>query len=145
MADIKSKEARSQNMAKIKSKDTKPEMWFRKQLFAKGFRYRKNVNYIFGHPDLWLAKYHTAIFIHGCFWHRHPNCKYAYLPKSRVGFWKEKFHKNRTRDELVKNTLFDTNIRVLIVWECKVKQMQKDHDFAEDILSKISSFFKQRF
>ena len=87
--DIKSAEDRSRNMAAIRSKDTKPEIFFRKLLFANGFRYRKNVNYVPGHPDLYLAKYHTAIFVHGCFWHRHKGCKYAYMPKSRQEFWND--------------------------------------------------------
>jgi len=101
MADIKSPEERSLNMSKIRSKDTKPEVWFRKKLFERGYRYRKHVSYIPGHPDLWLAKYNTAIFVHGCFWHRHSNCKYAYMPKSRTEYWQEKFDRNIKRDQVV--------------------------------------------
>ena len=75
MADIKSPEARSLNMSAIKSKDTKPELYLRKLLFSQGYRYRKNVRDVYGHPDIYLPKYNTAVFVHGCFWHRHNNCK----------------------------------------------------------------------
>lgn len=82
MTDIKSPEERSRNMAAIRSKDTKPEVYLRKLLFAQGYRYRKNYKKIPGHPDIYLPKYRTAIFVHGCFWHRHQGCKYAYMPKA---------------------------------------------------------------
>ncbi len=94
VADIKSKDARSKNMAAIRSRETKPEIYLRKLLFSKGYRYRKNVSYIFGHPDMYLAKYKTAVFVHGCFWHRHQGCKFAYVPKSNVEFWENKFNGN---------------------------------------------------
>ena len=128
MADIKSPEERSQNMAKIRSKDTKPELWLRKKLFERGYRYRKNVNNVPGHPDLWLAKYDTAIFVHGCFWHRHEGCKYAYMPKSRVEFWNNKFTNNINRDYKVKTELERAGIKCLIVWECTVKKMMKSEE-----------------
>ena len=102
MADIVSPEQRSQNMAAIRSRDTKPEVYFRKLLFAKGYRYRIAAKNIPGHPDIFLRKYNTAIFIHGCFWHRHHGCKYAYTPKSREDFWQNKFEANIKRDYIVK-------------------------------------------
>ena len=129
--DIKSAEDRSRNMAAIRSKDTKPEIFFRKLLFANGFRYRKNVNYVPGHPDLYLAKYHTAIFVHGCFWHRHNGCKYAYMPKSRTEFWTEKFERNIARDKEVLKQLVERNIKCLIVWECTVDKMLKNEKIAQ--------------
>ena len=89
MTDIKSPEERSRNMAAIRSKDTKPEVYLRKLLFAQGYRYRKNYKKIPGHPDIYLPKYRTAIFVHGCFWHRHQGCKYAYMPYSNIEFWKK--------------------------------------------------------
>ncbi len=138
--DIKSAEDRSRNMAAIRSKDTKPEIFFRKLLFANGFRYRKNVNYIPGHPDLYLAKYHTAIFVHGCFWHRHKGCKYAYMPKSRQEFWNEKFEKNIKRDEEVLRQLVDEKVRCLILWECTVRRMIQQKDFKSSIINKIICF-----
>lgn len=87
--DIKSQEERSKNMEAIRSKNTKPEVYFRKLLFAKGYRYSLNSKNVPGHPDIYLRKYNTAIFIHGCFWHRHEGCRYSYMPKSRVEFWEK--------------------------------------------------------
>lgn len=138
--DIKSAEDRSRNMAAIRSKDTKPEIFFRKLLFANGFRYRKNVNYIPGHPDLYLAKYHTAVFIHGCFWHRHKGCKYAYMPKSRQEFWNEKFEKNIKRDEEVLRQLADKKIKCLIVWECTLKKMIRSGDSLKEKIFIVLDF-----
>lgn len=112
--DIKSPEERSRNMAAIHSKNTKPEVWFRKQLFAKGYRYSLNTNKVPGHPDIYLRKYNTAIFVHGCFWHRHPGCKYAYMPKSRVEFWQKKFEANIKRDHVVRMELQNKEIKCLI-------------------------------
>ena len=124
--DIKSKEARSLNMSKIKSKDTKPEVFLRKLLFARGYRYRIAEKSVPGHPDIFLRKYNTAIFVHGCFWHRHDGCKYAYMPKSRVEFWKKKFDDNVRRDAVVKEELQKRGIKCLIVWECTIRRMMKD-------------------
>jgi len=140
MADIKSPEARSQNMSRIRSKDTKPEVWLRKKLFEQGYRYRKNVRSITGNPDAWLAKYNTALFVHGCFWHRHEGCKYAYMPKSRIDFWTEKFQKNIKRDTVVREELTGRGIKVLIVWECTVKQMMKSEVVKDSCLDSISAF-----
>ncbi len=140
MADIKSPEERSKNMAKIRSKDTKPEIWFRKKLFAKGYRYRKNINTLPGHPDIWLAKYNTVVFIHGCFWHRHKNCKYAYIPKSRIEFWNEKFQKNEMRDADVMAQLHAMHIKIIIIWECTIKKMQKSDKLSDDIMTRVQCF-----
>lgn len=142
MADIKSPEERSRNMSRIRSKDTVPETWFRKKLFERGYRYWKNVNNIPGHPDIWLAKYNTAIFIHGCFWHRHPGCRYAYMPKSRVEFWTEKFQKNVDRDQKVRDELAAAGVKMLIVWECTVKQMMKKDEFSKEVIDKTEEFFR---
>lgn len=140
MADIKSPEARSQNMAKIKSHDTKPEVWFRKRLFALGYRYRKNAGNIPGHPDIYLAKYNTAIFIHGCFWHRHNGCKYAYTPKSRIEFWSKKFQANTERDSFVKCELLGQGTKMLIIWECTVNRMMKSEQFERSVLNQVMCF-----
>ena len=141
MADIKSPEKRSQNMAKIRSKDTTPELWLRKKLFERGYRYRKNVNYLPGHPDMWLAKYNTAIFVHGCFWHRHQGCKYAYVPKSNVEFWTVKFQKNMERDQKVREMLAIEEIKMLIVWECTINRMKKQEDYFCEVLRQMDHFF----
>jgi DNA mismatch endonuclease (patch repair protein) len=90
MTDVHDKETRSYNMSRIRSKGTKPEVLVRKYLFSKGFRYRLNVKNLPGTPDIVLAKYKTAIFIHGCFWHRHEDCKYFIIPKTREEWWLQK-------------------------------------------------------
>ncbi|MCD7768003.1 MAG: very short patch repair endonuclease [Oscillospiraceae bacterium] len=140
MADIKSPEERSRNMSKIRSKNTNPEEYIRKKLFRLGYRYRKNTNAVYGHPDAWLAKYNTALFVHGCFWHRHEGCKYAYTPKSRVDFWQEKFQKNVERDLAVKEHLTAQGIRILIVWECTVRKMIKSEETECEVLNEVEDF-----
>ena len=142
MADIKSPEQRSQNMAKIRSKDTKPEEYIRHLLFNRGYRYRKNVASVPGHPDAWLAKYNVALFVHGCFWHRHPGCKYAYTPKSRVEFWNRKFENNIARDKEVRDQLQAQGIRSLVIWECTVKRMLGSESEKQFILSTIEKYLQ---
>lgn len=140
MADIVSPERRSQNMSAIRSKDTKPEIYLRKLLFAEGYRYRIAEKSIPGHPDMFLRKYNTAIFVHGCFWHRHQGCKYAYTPKSRVEFWRKKFDDNVRRDTVVRTALQENNIKCLVVWECTIKQMMKNSDVERRIINECKSF-----
>lgn len=140
MADIKSSEERSRNMQAIRSRDTKPEIYLRKLLFAEGLRYRKNVQSIPGRPDMYLAKYRTAIFVHGCFWHRHQGCKYAYMPKSRVEFWQKKFDANVRRDATVSEELARSGIRQLVIWECTIRRMTKDRAIRDEIISGILEF-----
>ena len=94
MADVMTPEQRSRCMAAIKGKDTKPEMIVRKYLFSRGLRFRVQVKKLPGKPDIVLPKYKTVIFVNGCFWHGHENCKYFRLPKSNVEFWKEKIKRN---------------------------------------------------
>ena len=138
--DIKSPEERSKNMAAIHSKNTKPEIYLRKLLFARGYRYGVNSKSVPGHPDIYMKKYNTAVFVHGCFWHRHEGCKYAYMPKSRVEFWLKKFEANVKRDELVRKELASKKIKVLIVWECTIKRMKKDKKAEEEVISLIEKF-----
>lgn len=138
--DIKSPEERSKNMAAIHSKNTKPEIYLRKLLFARGYRYGVNSKSVPGHPDIYMKKYNTAVFVHGCFWHRHEGCKYAYMPKSRVEFWLKKFKANVKRDELVRKELASKKIKVLIVWECTIKRMKKDKKTEEEVISLIEKF-----
>ena len=142
MADIKSPEERSRNMAKIRSRDTKPEEYVRKLLFGQGYRYRKNVSNVPGHPDAWMAKHNTAVFVHGCFWHRHEGCKYAYTPKSRVEIWTDKFQKNIERDNAVGEQLTERKIRSLIIWECTVKKMMKSEEEKQRVLDLVDRFLK---
>ena len=140
MADIVSPEQRSKNMAAIRSKNTKPEIYLRKLLFAKGYRYRIAEKTVPGHPDIFLRKHNTAVFVHGCFWHRHPECKYAYMPKSRIDFWNKKFENNISRDAVVRNELLARRIKCLVVWECTVKKMIKSQEFRECTINEIIDF-----
>ena len=143
MTDIKSPEERSRNMAAIRSKDTKPEVYLRKLLFAQGYRYRKNYKKIPGHPDIYLPKYRTAIFVHGCFWHRLRGCKYAYVPKSNIEFWKKKFQDNIERDVEVKSELGKMGIKEVIVWECTVKEMKRNERRKAYCLRKIKRIINE--
>ena len=140
MADIKTPEERSLNMSRIKAKDTKPEIYIRKKLFERGYRYRKNYNQLAGHPDIWLSGYKTAIFVHGCFWHRHEGCRYSYMPKSRVEFWTDKFDRNIKRDKEVRWKMEQQGIRILVIWECTVNRMIKSESEEKNVLGKIESF-----
>lgn len=143
MTDIVSYEQRSKNMSAIRSKNTKPEVYFRKLLFAKGYRYRVAEKNITGHPDIFLRKYNTAIFIHGCFWHRHSGCKYAYMPKSRVEFWQKKFEANIKRDSIVKTDLQAQGVKCLLIWECTVKAMMKNPEECTRILDIAERFLQE--
>lgn len=140
MADSLTPERRSWNMSRIKSKNTKPEIYLRKLLFAKGYRYRIAPKYIPGHPDLYLKKYNTAIFVHGCFWHRHTGCKYAYTPKTRVDFWQRKFDANITRDQTVKDLLGNRGIKQLVIWECTLNAMKRDSEKEKRTIENIEAF-----
>lgn len=140
MADIKSPEERSKNMSAIKRADTKPELFVRKLLFHAGYRYRLQTTKVTGHPDLWLKKYNTAIFVHGCFWHRHPGCSYSYMPKSRKNFWTNKFEKNSQRDQKVREQLMDQNIKCLVIWECTIKKCKMKSGDTDSLLFKIVTF-----
>lgn len=108
-------------MSQIKNKGTKPEVTLRKALFARGFRYRVNVKTLPGKPDIVLPRYKTVIFVHGCFWHEHPGCKYAYTPKSNTEFWVNKISGNRERDAVVKRKLEESGWKVIVVWECEIR------------------------
>ena len=122
MTDVLTKEQRHLNMSHIRGKDTSIEVKLRKALFARGFRFRKNVGKMIGKPDIVLPKYKTVIFIHGCFWHRHPGCRYASTPKTRRDFWEEKFNRNIQRDKHQAEELINAGWHVLVVWECELKQ-----------------------
>ena len=119
--DIMSFEKRSKVMAKIRSKNTKPELKVRSMLHAMGFRFRLNRVDLPGKPDIVLPKYKTVIFVHGCFWHRHENCKYRTVPKTNEEFWQSKFIANINRDKKVKRQLQELNWTVLVVWECETE------------------------
>lgn len=122
MADRITPEHRSWNMSRIKGKDTKPEIAVRQYLFANGFRFRKNDKRYPGKPDIVLPKYHTIIFVHGCFWHRHDGCKQATTPKSRTDFWLEKFQKNVQNDAKHIQELKNMGWKVIVLWECELEK-----------------------
>lgn len=122
MSDIFSKSRRSEIMANISSANTKPEIMIRKYLFKKGFRYKINYNKLPGNPDIVLPKHNTIIFIHGCFWHSHPNCKKAHLPKSNVDFWDKKISSNRNRDKHNIELLKEMKWNIIVIWECEIKK-----------------------
>ena len=121
MADVHSKETRSYNMSRIRSKNTKPEMLVRKFLFSKGFRYRLHDKKLPGKPDIVLPKYKTVVFIHGCFWHGHEGCKYFVIPKTRTEWWVNKIAGNKKNDLISQQLLKDLGWNVLEIWECDLK------------------------
>lgn len=121
MADIVSSEKRSKMMSGIRGKDTKPETLIRKELFRRGYRYRIHDKRITGKPDLVLPKYNVVVFVHGCYWHGHENCKLFRLPKSNTEFWAQKISGNIERDKKHITALLDDGWRVLVIWECSVK------------------------
>lgn len=109
-------------MSRIKGKDTKIEVEVRKYLFSKGYRFRKNDKRYPGKPDIVLPTYHVAIFVHGCFWHRHEGCKDATTPKTRTEFWLEKFDKNVKNDRIKQEKLRELGGKVIVIWECEIKK-----------------------
>ena len=121
MADTVDKETRSRIMAAIRGKDTKPELALRKALHTRGFRYRLHAKGLPGKPDLVFPKYHAVCFIHGCFWHRHQDCRYATTPKTSVPFWETKFSATVARDQRNHTALLKAGWRVAIVWECSLR------------------------
>ena len=122
MADSLTPEKRSWNMSRIHSTDTDIEIKVRKWLFHQGYRYRKNVKKLPGKPDIVLNGYQTVIFVHGCFWHRHPGCKDATTPKSRTDFWLEKFERNVSNDEKHRVELEAIGYTVVVLWECEINK-----------------------
>jgi len=114
-------EQRSRNMSAIKSKNTKPEIAVRKLLHSMGYRFRLHRKDLPGSPDIVLPKYKTAIFVHGCFWHRHENCKYASTPKTRKEFWEKKFRANVKRDLEIQEKIKIMGWKYVVIWECEIK------------------------
>ncbi|QSR17426.1 very short patch repair endonuclease [Novosphingobium sp. KA1] len=126
MADIVDAETRSRMMSGIRGKNTKPEMTVRRALHAMGYRYRLHARELPGKPDIVFRRRRLAIFVHGCFWHRHtdPSCNLARMPKSRIEFWEPKLEGNRARDEANVAALKAMGWKVLIVWECQIKNLE---------------------
>jgi DNA mismatch endonuclease (patch repair protein) len=112
-------------MSQIRSANTRPEVLVRKHLHHQGFRFRLNTKTLPGKPDIVLNKYRTVIFVHGCFWHGHTECKYFRLPKTNTKFWTEKIEGNIRRDNIKQDELTTAGWRVIILWECELKNVQK--------------------
>ena len=125
MTDVHKQEVRSYIMSQIKSKDTKPEMIVRMFLFKKGYRYRLHVNSLPGNPDIVLQKYKTIIFVNGCFWHAHKNCKLNKLPKSKTEYWTPKILGNVERDSKNELYLRKDGWNVITIWECELSRANK--------------------
>ena len=109
-------------MAGILGKDTKPELALRRALHARGFRFRLHSKKVHGRPDLVLPKHRAAVFVHGCFWHRHEGCRYTTTPSTREEFWLKKFERNIARDKAVQGKLLNDGWRVATVWECALRK-----------------------
>ena len=136
MADNHSKETRSKNMSRIRSKNTKPEEKVRKFLFSEGFRYRKNVKTLPGCPDIVLPKYKTVIFVNGCFWHKH-DCPRFVWPSSNQDYWIPKIQRNIERDRLNAAELQKKGWHIITVWECELKKKNRELRL-ERLLSEIT-------
>ena len=138
MADVHDAITRSYNMSRIRSANTKPELLVRKFLHAQGFRYKLHDKTLPGKPDLVLPKYKTVIFIHGCFWHGHKNCKYFVVPKTRTGWWLQKINTNNVNDVKAVKVLRKEGWKVITVWECKLKPGKQEKTLNK-ILQKLSN------
>jgi DNA mismatch endonuclease, patch repair protein len=137
MADVHDKKTRSYNMSQIRSGNTKPEMLVRRFLHAQGFRYSLHKKTLPGKPDIVLPKYKTIIFIHGCFWHGHSNCKYFVVPKTRTTWWLNKINTNKTNDAKAMKALSKDGWKIITVWECNLKSAKAEKTLFS-LLKKIS-------
>lgn len=136
MPDTVDREKRSEIMSRVGSRDTKPELVVRRIAHGLGFRFRLHRKNLPGRPDIVFPRYRSVIFVHGCFWHRHPSCKYASSPKTRVEYWEDKFRSNVARDARNETLLRDLGWRVMVIWECETKDR-------EAVAERISSYLDQ--
>ncbi|MDP0494923.1 MAG: very short patch repair endonuclease [Verrucomicrobiota bacterium JB024] len=136
VSDTLSPKARSERMSRVKAKDTKPEMTLRRLVHGLGFRYRLHRRDLPGTPDLVFPGRGAVIFMHGCFWHRHPGCGLTRMPKSRVEFWRTKLEANRERDLRHQRELAEMGWRVLVVWECELRDL-------DAVARKVEAFLTQ--
>ena len=141
MTDVHDIAIRSYNMSRIKGRDTKPEMLVRKYLYAHGIRYRLYNKNLPGKPDLTLSKYHTAIFVNGCFWHGHKGCKYFVLPKTRTEWWQQKIEESLKRDSITMKELNELGWNSTVIWECELKPEKRNTSLA-NILTIITYVIK---
>ncbi|MEE3447739.1 MAG: very short patch repair endonuclease [Bacteroidales bacterium] len=124
-------EQRHKNMSNVRNRGTKPELKVRKWLWQRGFRYRLNDKSIQGCPDIVLRKFHTVIFINGCFWHGHENCKKAHLPETNQEFWSKKIQGNMERDKINHESLQKSGWQVIVIWECQLKKQYFENTMLE--------------
>ncbi len=124
-------------MSKVSGKETKPEIFIRKFLFAQGFRYRKNDKRFPGKPDIVLPKYKTVIFVHGCFWHGHQNCRKSALPQTNYEFWKNKIQGNTERDKSNQKQLKKLGWKIIVVWQCRIKNRELFEKTMKRVVQKI--------
>ncbi len=141
MADRISVKERSNNMSKIKSKNTRLELRLRSYLYKHGMRYRLNYP-LFGKPDLVFPSKKAVVFINGCFWHQHSNCNLAYMPKSNISFWRNKLSKNTERDRTVLERLYKEGWKVFKVWECDIENR---FEKTVSLLTKEINNYKKRW
>lgn len=135
MSDIFERAKRSEIMSRIRGRDTTPELVVRRIAHRLGFRFRLHRKDLPGSPDIVFPRYRAIIMVHGCFWHRHPGCKYAYTPKTRVHFWRKKFEGNVVRDRRNALMLSELGWRTMVIWECETK----DH---QAVAARIESFLR---
>jgi len=135
MTDHLNSEKRSWNMSRIKSKDTSPELKVRKYLYSKGIRYRLHRKDLPGKPDIAINRIKTAIFIHGCFWHRHESCKKANIPKTRTKYWLSKLNNNKERDIINSKSLLIQNWNSLTIWECEISKIDQNKQIESLIIA----------
>ena len=136
MTDIFDPEKRSEIMSRIRGRDTRPEMIVRRIAHGLGFRFRLHRKDLPGRPDIVFPRHQAVIVVHGCFWHRHPGCKRASSPKTRVRYWQNKFEDNVVRDKRNETALRDLGWKVMVIWECETK----DH---EAVAALIESFLRR--
>lgn len=135
MTDTVDHTTRSRMMSRIRGKDTRPEYAVRRGLHRNGYRFRLHSDGLPGRPDLVLPRFGAVVFVHGCFWHRHANCRYATTPSTRVPFWQEKFHRTVERDKANEERLLAAGWRVFVVWECGIRH--DESSVIEDLCVKL--------
>ena len=142
MADNHDKATRSYTMSRIKSSDTKPELIVRKYLHSKGLRFRLHDKNLPGKPDVVLKKFKTVIFINGCFWHNHENCKYGKIPKTKTEWWREKLNKTKERDKKAVEDMKMLGFNVIVIWECSLEK-DKREETLENLIIKLKYNLRQ--
>lgn len=139
MTDVMTPEQRHHCMSQIKGQDTKPELAVRSCLHRLGYRFRLHDPRLPGRPDIVMRKHRTVVLVHGCYWHRHPGCKFAYSPKTRSDFWQAKFADNIERDRQVQRELEALGWNILVVWECQTRDATDLRRLLERTLPRTAS------